>query len=51
MLALCPDVVEMDRVGENTGWYTETAKDASADLGRKGRDLILEHMRAVLGGG
>ena len=50
MLALCPDAVEMDRVGENTGWYTETAKNASAELGRKGRDLILEHMRSVLTG-
>lgn len=50
MLALCPEAVDMQRVGENKGWYTASARTASAELGRKGRDLILAHMRAVLGG-
>jgi creatinine amidohydrolase len=49
MLALCPEAVEMDRVGENKGWYTATAKDASAELGGKGRDMILERLRGLLG--
>ena len=48
MLALCPEAVEMDRLDEGK-WYTRSAKDASAVLGRKGRDLILSHMRKVLG--
>ena len=48
MMALCPEAVEMERFGDNKAWYTATAKDASAELGRKGRDLILGHMRAVL---
>lgn len=48
MLALAPEAVEMARVGENAGWYTETAKDASAELGARGRDLILERMLILL---
>jgi creatinine amidohydrolase/Fe(II)-dependent formamide hydrolase-like protein len=51
MMALCPEAVDMDRFGENQGWYTATARDASAELGRRGRDLVLEHMRSVLKGG
>jgi creatinine amidohydrolase/Fe(II)-dependent formamide hydrolase-like protein len=49
MMALCPEAVDMDRCGANKAWYTVTAKDASAETGRRGRDLILEHMRAMLG--
>jgi creatinine amidohydrolase/Fe(II)-dependent formamide hydrolase-like protein len=48
MLALCPEAVDMSRLGENKGWYTETARDASAELGRKGRDLILQRLRKLL---
>ncbi|HEV7718876.1 MAG TPA: creatininase family protein [Arsenicitalea sp.] len=47
MLALCPEGVEMDRLAEEK-WYTRSAKTASAELGAKGRDLILAHMRQVL---
>lgn len=50
MLALCPEAVDMQRVGENKAWYTDSASNASAELGRKGRDLILAHLRAVLAG-
>jgi creatinine amidohydrolase len=50
MLALCPEAVVMERVGENKGWYTEGAAEASAELGRKGVELILAHMREALGG-
>jgi creatinine amidohydrolase/Fe(II)-dependent formamide hydrolase-like protein len=49
MLALCPEAVDMTHVPENKGWYTATAKDASAELGGKGRDLILERLRILLG--
>jgi creatinine amidohydrolase/Fe(II)-dependent formamide hydrolase-like protein len=48
MMALCPEAVEIERLSDQT-WYTETARAASPELGRKGRDLILEHMREVLG--
>ena len=50
MLALCPEAVDMDRLSTET-WYTTDAKRASAELGMKGRDLILAHMRKILGGG
>lgn len=49
MMALCPEAVDMDRFDDNKGWYTATAKDASAKLGEKGRDMILAHLRKVLG--
>jgi creatinine amidohydrolase len=49
MLALAPEVVEMDRVGENHGWYTEGADAASVELGERGVALILGHLREVLG--
>ncbi|WP_315918606.1 creatininase family protein [Mesorhizobium sp. SP-1A] len=48
MLALCPEAVDMDRFADNTGWYTQTAKDASAELGTRGRDMILAHLRQIL---
>jgi len=48
MLVLCPEAVDMAKLGENTGWYTGTAKDASAELGEKGRDLILTRLRSLL---
>ena len=48
MMALCPEAVDMERFGDNKGWYTATAKDASAELGEKGRDMILAHLRKVL---
>ena len=50
MLALCPEAVDMAKVGDNTGWYTATAKDASAELGERGRDLILARLRSLLTG-
>ncbi|MDW6021504.1 creatininase family protein [Mesorhizobium sp. BAC0120] len=45
MMALCPEAVDMARFPENKGWYTASAKDASAELGNKGRELILERLR------
>jgi creatinine amidohydrolase len=49
MLALAPEVVEMDRLGENRGWYTEGAAAASAETGERGVALILDHLRGALG--
>lgn len=49
MLALCPEAVEMDKLDADR-WYTESARDASAELGRRGADLILAHLREVIVG-
>ena len=47
MLALCPEAVNMERF-DSGRWYTESAKEASTELGAKGRDLILTHLLDVL---
>jgi creatinine amidohydrolase/Fe(II)-dependent formamide hydrolase-like protein len=47
MMALCPEAVDMDRVTADK-WYAQSARQASAELGAKGRDLILAHMRKAL---
>lgn len=49
MLALAPEVVDASRYGENTAWYTETAPEASAELGEKGVALILERLWRLFG--
>jgi len=49
MMALAPEAVATARIGENTGWYTESSRDASAELGEKGVALILDHLRGVIG--
>ena len=49
MLALAPDVVEMDRLAANTAWYTASAVEATAELGERGVAAILAHLRRVLG--
>ncbi len=48
MMALCPEAVDTGRFGDNTGWYTASAADASTELGNSGRDMILEHLRRIL---
>jgi creatinine amidohydrolase/Fe(II)-dependent formamide hydrolase-like protein len=48
MLALCPEAVDMDRLADNKSWYTASAKDASAELGNQGRDMILARLRELL---
>jgi len=47
MLALCPEAVDMKRHAPDK-WYTQSAREASTELGMRGRDLILAHMRSVL---
>jgi creatinine amidohydrolase/Fe(II)-dependent formamide hydrolase-like protein len=46
LLALLPEGVDKSR---NDKWYSRSARDASMELGIKGRDLILEHLRKALG--
>lgn len=48
MLDLCPEGVDMTRFSARQ-WFTRTAKKASAETGRRGRALILAHLRAVMG--
>jgi creatinine amidohydrolase/Fe(II)-dependent formamide hydrolase-like protein len=48
MLALCPEAVDTAHFSDDQ-WYAETARQATAETGAKGRDLILAHMRRVLG--
>jgi creatinine amidohydrolase len=48
MLAMCPEAVDMAKHSPER-WYTGTASRASAETGARGRELILAHMRKVLG--
>lgn len=48
MLALCPEGVDMTRLGDGR-WYTASAAKASRPTGERGRDLILANMRRILG--
>ena len=50
MMALCPEAVDMGHFNKEK-WYTRSAAEASAELGGKGCNLILAHMRKVLGKG
>jgi creatinine amidohydrolase/Fe(II)-dependent formamide hydrolase-like protein len=47
MLDLKPEAVELGRLDDEK-WYTRSARQASAELGRRGRELILDHLRGVL---
>lgn len=50
MLALCPEAVDMEKFADNKGWYAASAGDASAELGFKGVEMILERLRKILRG-
>lgn len=49
MMALCPEAVDMSRHVEHE-WYAQSAKEATPELGARGVDMILAHMRQVLWG-
>lgn len=49
MMALSPEGVDLSRLSEDR-WYARSAKEASAELGRLGRDGIVSHLRQVLRG-
>ena len=44
MLDLFPEAVDAARIADGK-WYTRSAKDASRDLGERGRNLILAQLR------
>ena len=48
LMALVPEGVDTSRLSDDK-WYARSARDASIELGIKGRDLILAHMRKALG--
>jgi len=48
MMALCPAAVDLARLKDDE-WYSASARQATAATGARGRELILAHMRAVLG--
>jgi creatinine amidohydrolase/Fe(II)-dependent formamide hydrolase-like protein len=48
LMALCPEGVDLGRLTEDT-WYTRSARQSSAEFGRRGRDLILAGLRKILG--
>lgn len=47
MLALCPEAVDMARIGENSAWYTASARQAALETGRRGVELILQRLRGL----
>jgi creatinine amidohydrolase/Fe(II)-dependent formamide hydrolase-like protein len=49
MLALAGDTVEMGRALDGGHWYTETAPDATRELGERGVAIAVAHLRGVLG--
>jgi creatinine amidohydrolase/Fe(II)-dependent formamide hydrolase-like protein len=48
LMALVPEGVDTSRLSQDK-WYVQSARNADVELGMKGRDLILEHMRKALG--
>jgi creatinine amidohydrolase/Fe(II)-dependent formamide hydrolase-like protein len=48
LMSLCPAGVDMSRFSEEK-WYLRSAREATAELGAKGREMVLGHMRDVLG--
>jgi creatinine amidohydrolase len=47
LMALLPEGVDMQRF-DRRAWYTRSAEDASAELGARGRDLMLAHLRKAI---
>jgi creatinine amidohydrolase/Fe(II)-dependent formamide hydrolase-like protein len=47
LMALCPEGVDLRRLS-NEHWYTRSARQSSAELGHRGRDLVLARLRRVL---
>jgi creatinine amidohydrolase len=48
LMALLPEGVDTSRISEDK-WYSRSAREASPELGIKGRDRILAHLRKALG--
>ena len=48
LMALLPEGVDKSRISEGE-WYSRSAREASLELGIKGWDRILAHLRQALG--
>ena len=48
LMALLPEGVDLSRISDDE-WYSRSAREASVELGMKGRDRILAHLRKALG--
>ena len=44
LMALYPDCVKLERIGDIKHWFTESAKKANADLGNKMVEKSLEYL-------
>jgi creatinine amidohydrolase/Fe(II)-dependent formamide hydrolase-like protein len=49
MMALAPEAVDLSKLSADR-WYTRSARQASVELGSRGRDRILAQLRKALGG-
>ncbi|MFN4204586.1 MAG: hypothetical protein ACK4GM_16190 [Tabrizicola sp.] len=49
MQALASDTVDMGRAGEGGHWYAADASEATRDMGERGVEIALAHLRQVLG--
>ena len=49
MLALAPDTVDMPYAVDGGHWFTETARQATAELGESGVAIALTHLRSCFG--
>jgi creatinine amidohydrolase/Fe(II)-dependent formamide hydrolase-like protein len=50
LMALLPEAVDKSRISDDE-WYSRSAREATRELGMKGRDRILAHLRRALGVG
>jgi hypothetical protein len=48
-MTLFPEGVDLSKLSDSK-WYALSAKDASVELGAKGRERILARLRQALGG-
>ncbi len=46
LMALCPEGVDLGRLSDER-WYTRSARQSSAEFGRRGRDLVLARLRQI----
>ena len=45
LMALYPEAVDLSRIDETKHWFTESAREASAELGEKMVSLTLESLK------
>ena len=43
-MALAPEGVEMDRISENSTWYTKSASNSSSEKGEKVTSQIVKNL-------